>query len=53
MIPLCRYCQRPMQLNTAMSTETQKQYMCGCRGFIYYTNVPNWKSPLELRRKNK
>jgi len=40
-----------MQLNTAMSTETQKQYVCGCRGYVYYHNVPNWKPPLELKGK--
>jgi hypothetical protein len=38
-----------MQLNTAMGTPTVQQYLCGCQGFIYHVNVPNWKPPLELR----
>lgn len=52
MIPECRYCRRPMQLNTAMSTPTVQQYICGCQGFIYYVNTTTaWKPPLELRRR--
>lgn len=39
-----------MQLNTAVGTQTVTQYMCGCRGSIYFVNVPNWRPPLELRK---
>lgn len=51
MIPKCPHCQREMQLNTAVGTETQKQYICGCRGYVCHVNMPNWKPPLELRRR--
>jgi hypothetical protein len=53
MIPACRYCQRPMQLNAAASTATVTQYMCACRGAIYFVNAPNWKPPLELRKPRR
>jgi hypothetical protein len=55
MTPLCRYCKRSMQLNTAATTagDTVKQYTCGCQGFIYFVNVPAWKPPLELRSRRR
>ncbi len=53
MNPLCRYCKRSMQLNTATSTPTVQQYICGCQGFLYHVNVPNWKPSLELRSRRR
>ena len=53
MTATCRYCQRPMQLNTAVSTPTVEQYICGCSGFVYFVNIPNWKPPLELRTRRR
>lgn len=52
-VPACAICRRPMQLNTAVSTEVMAQFMCGCNGQIKFKNEHRWISPLELKgRKN-
>lgn len=38
-VPTCVHCGRPMQLNTAVSTEFLKQYVCGCTGIIFHVNL--------------
>lgn len=35
--PICPHCKQPMQIN--IDTEASKQYICACRGTIYYVNV--------------
>lgn len=52
-VPECRYCKKPMSINTAVSTPTFTQYVCACQGFIYFVNVPMWKPPLELRKAHR
>jgi hypothetical protein len=42
-----------MQLNTAVSTEGMKQYICGCGGFITYHNEHKFAPPLELKSGKK
>lgn len=37
--PHCPHCLRAMQLNTAVSTEYLRQYLCGCRGEATYVNL--------------
>lgn len=37
--PTCRYCSRPMQLNTAVSNANVKQFICACIGVITHVNV--------------
>jgi hypothetical protein len=37
--PTCPHCGRRMQHNTAIKLETVRQYLCGCRGIVYYKNV--------------
>jgi hypothetical protein len=53
MIPNCQFCQRPMQLNTAVTLPTVTQYLCGCRGEVTYKNEPRWAPPLELKGRRK
>ena len=48
-VPACAICRRPMQLNSAVSTEVMAQYMCGCNGQIKFKNEHRWISPLELK----
>ena len=38
MTPICPHCQRPMQLNTAVSNERVKQFVCACTGSVYHAN---------------
>ena len=37
MTPTCPYCHKPMKL--LLENETSKQYVCSCRGSLYYQNV--------------
>lgn len=37
-VPPCPNCRRPMQLNTSVSNESFKQYLCGCTGKVHFVN---------------
>jgi hypothetical protein len=52
-VPHCPYCGRKMQFNKVASTDTLRQYLCGCRGIIFHKNVPKWIAPVELQKKDK
>jgi hypothetical protein len=37
--PTCPHCGRSMQLNSAVTTEFFRQFLCGCRGTVMHVNL--------------
>lgn len=46
-VPVCEHCHQPMRLNTAVSSEDFKEYICSCTGIIHYVNVHKGQVPRE------
>ena len=38
-VPTCPFCEQAMKLNTRVSTDATRSYICSCQGTIFHVNI--------------